>query len=214
MYHIVKRAADILFSCVSLLILLPILLLLTLFIRLESPGPPLFAQARVGKGGKLFTVYKLRTMRRDAPASTATGQLAHAQAYITRLGAFLRKTSLDELPQLFNVLRGDMSLVGPRPLVPEETQVHEERMAKGVYALRPGITGWAQINGRDQVCEGMKAELDAYYAQHISFGLDLHILLKTVACVFTARGIQEGAPSQDLRPSRNGKEPDVQTDDH
>jgi len=144
----------------------------------------------------------------------ATSQLTQAQAHITRLGAVLRKSSLDELPQLLNILCGDMSFVGPRPLVPEETEVHRERMARGVYALRPGITGWAQINGRDQVREGMKAELDAYYAQHASFRLDTFILLRTAVCVLTARGIQEGAPQQEPDAGDDGRGIDAQADDY
>ena len=212
MYPSVKRGCDLLFAGIGLVLLLPVLLPLLLLIRLDSPGFPLFAQTRIGRGGKPFTVYKLRTMRRDAPRSVATMNLA--QAHITRLGAFLRKTSLDELPQLYNILRGDMSFIGPRPLIPEEEHVHAERMAKGVYVLRPGITGWAQINGRDQVCEGMKAELDAYYAQHLSLALDLRILIITIVCVLTARGIQEGSPTPTPQLPVNGKEPDAQSDDH
>lgn len=211
MYTTIKRALDIVVSLLALLVLAVPLLILMLLIRIDSPGAPLFAQRRIGRGGKPFTIYKLRTMKKTAPKSVATGQLADATAHITRLGAFLRKTSLDELPQFFNILRGDMSVVGPRPLVPEEESVHAERLQKGVYAVRPGITGWAQINGRDLVHAGMKADLDAYYAEHISFALDARIFFRTVGYVLTARGIQEGDREREELEEDTGH---AQVDDH
>lgn len=215
MYKTVKRMLDFVVSLLALVVLAVPLLIIMLLIRIDSPGSPVFAQARVGRKGKLFTIYKLRTMKKTAPRSVATGQLSDASMHITRLGAFLRKTSLDELPQFANILRGDMSVVGPRPLVPEEEAVHAERMQKGVYAVRPGITGWAQINGRDLVNAGMKADLDAYYAQHISFALDARIFWRTVGYVLTARGIQEG--EQESVPHEMEPEEgitDAQADDH
>lgn len=211
MYRVLKRGMDIVVSLLSMIILSPILLVLMLLIRLDSPGSPVFAQTRVGRFGKPFTIYKLRTMQKTAPKSVATSELTDAKAHITRLGGFLRKSSLDELLQLFNILLGDMSLVGPRPLVPEEESVHEERLALGVYEFRPGITGWAQVNGRDQVQSGMKASLDAYYAENICFSLDMKILFMTAVRVLTGRGIQEGA-----QPGAEAREEDMdaQTDDH
>ena len=193
MYASVKRFLDMLIALLALIVLSPVLLLLMLCIRVDSPGPALFRQKRVGRDGVPFTIYKLRTMRKDAPRSVATSALADAKLHITRLGGFLRRSSLDELPQFINILRGDMSLVGPRPLVPEEGSVHEERLRLGAYAVRPGVTGWAQINGRDTVNAGKKAEMDAYYAQNMRFTLDVRIFFTTVACVLTARGIREGA---------------------
>lgn len=197
MYRIVKRAFDVFLSVLVLIPLSPLLLLLMAFIRLETPGAPLFRQQRIGRNGAPFEIFKLRTMRIDTPHDTATCDLINPDQYITRVGRFLRKTSLDELPQLFNILRGDMSLIGPRPLVPGEGSIHQERMERGAYAVRPGMTGWAQVNGRDCVNAGRKAELDGYYAQHMSFYLDLKIVLYSVICVVTARGVREGATEFD-----------------
>ncbi len=197
MYRIVKRVLDVIFSFVLLVILSPLLLLMMFLIRLETPGKALFRQQRIGLHGKPFEIYKLRTMRTDAPRDTATSALQNADSYITRVGRFLRKTSLDELPQLFNILRGDMSLIGPRPLVPGEGPIHQERMLRGAYGVRPGITGWAQVNGRDQVNAGKKAELDGYYVRHLGLWIDIRILFYSVVCVVTARGIQEGSPAYD-----------------
>lgn len=193
MYRFLKRALDIALSLLGLLVLSPLLLLLLVLIRLDSPGKPIFRQQRVGRGGSLFWVYKLRTMNTSAPRDVATSELLNPRAHITRLGNILRKTSLDELPQLFNVLKGDMSLIGPRPLVPGEKQIHEERLKKGAYGVRPGITGWAQVNGRDIIDPETKAELDAYYAYHVSLWLDVKIIAYSVICVLTARGVREGA---------------------
>jgi Sugar transferases involved in lipopolysaccharide synthesis len=192
MYRIVKRGLDVIISVLALIVALVPLLLLMAIIRLDSKGSPIFRQERVGRYGQPFTIYKLRTMRQSAPHDVATSELQDAHMHITRIGRFLRKTSLDELPQLYNVLRGDMSLIGPRPLVASEGSIHEERMACGAYDVRPGVTGWAQVNGRDQVNAGKKAEMDGYYAQHINFFLDFKILFMSALYVLTARGIQEG----------------------
>lgn len=197
MYAYVKRFLDMLIALLALIILSPVLLVLMILIRIDSPGPALFRQKRIGLRGQPFMIYKLRTMRVEAPKSVATSQLSDAQAHITRLGGFLRRSSLDELPQFYNILRGDMSLVGPRPLVPEEEGVHEERLRLGAYNVRPGVTGWAQINGRDTVNAGKKAEMDAYYAANRTFWLDVRIFCTTVWCVLTARGIQEGATEEE-----------------
>ena len=173
--------------------LAPLLLVLALLVKLDSPGPALFKQKRVGRNEKLFDIYKFRSMYTSAPRDVATSELQNAESHITRVGRVLRKTSLDELPQLFNVLKGEMSLIGPRPLVPNEKDIHELRREKGAYRVRPGITGWAQVNGRDCVLPVDKARLDGYYADHISFGLDVKIIIFSVICVLTARGVREGA---------------------
>lgn len=208
-YRYIKRLMDILVSAIALLALSPLLLVLMLLIRLDSPGSPVFCQTRIGRGGKPFTIYKLRTMRTTAPKSVATSELANASAHITRLGAFLRKTSLDELMQFVNILRGDMSLVGPRPLVPEETAVHDERMRRGAYKVRPGVTGWAQVNGRDLVNAGKKAEMDQHYAENVSLSLDVRIITRTVVYVLSGSGIQEGAQQEEEE-----REAYAQTDDY
>lgn len=193
MYRAVKRGIDIVCAAVGLLLLSPVFLLLIALIRLDSPGAAIFRQQRVGRHGRLFEVYKLRTMKTSAPANVATAELVDAGTHITRVGRILRRTSLDELPQLLNVLKGEMSLIGPRPLVPGEQGIHEARTACGAYDVRPGITGWAQVNGRDCVDAETKAELDGYYAQHVSAWLDAKIVIFSFLCVLTARGVREGA---------------------
>lgn len=197
MYRFCKRVMDIVLSLLGLIVLLPVLLLLAILIRIDSKGSPIFRQERVGKGGELFQIFKLRTMKMNAPRSVATWELEDVDDHITRLGRILRKTSLDELPQLLNVLRGDMSLIGPRPLVPGEKDIHEARMRKGAYDVRPGITGWAQVNGRDCVDPETKAELDAYYAKNPSVFLDIKIMVFSVFIVLTGRGVREGATEFD-----------------
>lgn len=205
MYRFVKRALDIVLSLLGLLLLLPLLLVLCVLIRLDSKGPAIFKQQRVGRGGSLFGIFKLRTMHVDTPRDVATSELSNAASHITRLGHILRKTSLDELPQLINVLRGDMSLIGPRPLVPGEKDIHEARLEKGAYDVRPGITGWAQVNGRDCVDPETKAELDAIYAHDLSLWLDVKIILFSVFCVLTARGVREGATKFDEEIDEQGR---------
>ena len=193
MYSFFKRLLDIVLSLTALIVLAPLLLVLALLVKLDSPGPAFFKQKRVGRNEKLFDIYKFRSMYTSAPRDVATSELQNAESHITRVGRVLRKTSLDELPQLFNVLKGEMSLIGPRPLVPTEKDIHELRREKGAYRVRPGITGWAQVNGRDCVLPVDKARLDGYYADHISFGLDVKIIIFSVICVLTARGVREGA---------------------
>ncbi|MDR1570379.1 MAG: sugar transferase [Oscillospiraceae bacterium] len=199
MYRIIKRALDVLMSLALLILLSPLLVLVACLIKTDSPGSILFRQNRVGRDGKIFRILKFRTMYAHAPSSVATRMLLNADRCITRVGRTLRKSSIDELPQLINVLRGEMSLIGPRPLVPEEAEIHEQRAKLGAYRVRPGITGWAQVNGRDCVNAKTKAELDAYYAQRVSLGLDLKIVLFSLLCVITARGIQEGGESLEDR---------------
>lgn len=193
MYPFFKRLLDIVLSLAALAALLPVLIVLAVLIKLDSPGPALFKQERVGRGEKHFLIYKLRSMNMSAPRDVATSELQNADAHITRVGRILRKTSLDELPQLFNVLKGEMSLIGPRPLVPNEKDIHELRRQTGAYRVRPGITGWAQVNGRDCILPPDKARLDGYYADHISLALDAKIIVYSVICVLTARGVREGA---------------------
>ena len=193
MYPVFKRLLDIVLSMAALLVLLPLLLVLMLLIRVDSEGPAIFTQQRVGREERLFPIFKLRTMNVSAPHDVATSELYDAQSHITRVGRVLRKTSLDELPQLFNVLRGEMRLIGPRPLVPGEKDIHALRRQTGAYRVRPGITGWAQVNGRDCVLPEDKPRLDGYYADHLSLALDLKILVFSVFCVLTARGVREGA---------------------
>ena len=187
-----KRCLDVLFSALLLLFLLLPMLVIGVLIRLTSKGPAIFRQTRLGRGGQPFTCYKFRTMYQSAPGDCPTAELTDAARWITPLGRVLRRSSLDELPQLWNVLRGDMSLVGPRPLIPREEQVHSLRRRTGVYALRPGITGLAQINGRDFLADRDKARMDARYARTLCLTEDLRILGKTLLGVIRGNNIAEG----------------------
>ena len=166
--------------------------ILAVWIKLDSKGPILFKQQRVGKDGNLFTIYKFRSMSDDAPHQMATSEFSSAQSYITRSGRIMRKASLDELPQLFNVIKGEMSFIGPRPLIPKEKEVLELRHANGAEQVLPGITGLAQVRGRDEVTDIEKAGYDGEYAQNISFLHDIKIIFKTFCDVIQSRGIHDG----------------------
>ena len=187
-YTFIKRVFDIAVSAVSLTLLAPFFLVVAAFIKLDSEGSVIFSQQRVGKNGNPFQVYKFRTMKVNAPHETATSDLSDPYAHITRVGRFLRKTSIDELPQLFNVLRGDMSLVGPRPLIKSEADVHKLRMREGVYDVRPGVTGWAQVNGRDCVPAEEKVYFDKEYVIHRSLIFDALIFVNIVGFVVGVDG--------------------------
>jgi len=189
-----KRTADLIISLGLLLLSAPLFLFLALVIFLDDGAPIFFKQYRIGRNGKAFKILKFRTMKKSTP-NCATAELKNPQAYITASGRILRKTSLDELPQLLNIVKGEMSLIGPRPLIPEETTVHTLREAYGVYTMRPGITGLAQINGRDLVSDHEKAYYDKEYVQNYSLLKDLGILFKTIIQVLKADGIQEGKQS-------------------
>ena len=194
-YRIVKRLMDLVLSFVSLLILLVPMLIVLIIDAVDLGGNPIFTQNRIGRGGKPFRIYKIRTMRRDTPRYLATGEISDPDRYITRVGRILRKLSIDELPQLLNILIGDMSIVGPRPLIPEEKGIHAMREKAGVYSLRPGMTGLAQINGRDTVLADEKVYWDTEYLRHFSFGQDLRIIFHSFIKVLAADGVQEGAPA-------------------
>ena len=165
------------------------MLAISLVIALTSRGGVIFRQIRIGKGGESFVCYKFRTMYSHAPSNIPSAALKNAHIYVTKVGRFLRRTSLDELPQLFNVLKGDMSLIGPRPLIAEEETVHRLRMEKGVYNIRPGITGLAQVSGRDLVSDREKAELDIEYLNSVGFVSDMRIFFKTLKRVVSGEGI-------------------------
>jgi len=190
--RIIKRFFDIFSSGLGILILSPVLGLLAIFIKIDSPGPVFFKQKRVGKNKKHFMIYKYRTMRTDAPHDTPTDQLSDPMRYITRIGRFLRKTSLDELPQLFNIFKGEMSVIGPRPALWNQYDLIEERDKYGANDLRPGLTGWAQINGRDELPIPVKAELDGEYAKKIGLLFDIKCLIGTVTAVLFSKGVVEG----------------------
>lgn len=187
-----KRFFDFVFATLLAILLFPLMGILAVWIKLDSKGPILFKQQRVGKGGKLFTIYKFRSMSDDAPHQMATSEFSSAQSYITRSGRIMRKASLDELPQLFNVIKGEMSFIGPRPLIPKEKEVLELRHTNGSEQLLPGITGLAQVRGRDEVTDVEKAGYDGEYAQSISFWYDAKIIFKTFFDVIQSRGIHDG----------------------
>ena len=166
------------------------MLVIWLLVRMDSEGGGFFRQVRIGKNSKAFVCYKFRTMYVTAPHNCPTSRLENGERYVTRVGRVLRRTSLDELPQLFNVLRGDMSLVGPRPLIAEEREVHRLRRERGVYDLRPGITGLSQISGRDRISDALKVELDQRYLAEFGFMQDVKIIGATVSKVISGEGIE------------------------
>lgn len=186
-----KRAFDILLASVLLVVLALPMLLIAAAIRLTSKGPALYWSRRVGQGNRLFPMPKFRSMRTDAPV-VATHLLNDSQCWITPLGHVLRRTSLDELPQLWSILKGDMSFVGPRPALFNQADLIALRTARGVDRLRPGLTGWAQINGRDELAIPEKVKLDVEYARGQSLAWDIQILLLTAVKVFRREGIHQG----------------------
>ena len=205
MYPVIKRIIDFLISLTALILLSPILLLIAAAIKLTSPGPILFCQKRVGLHRSLFTIYKFRTMRTDTPKDAPTHLLQNPDRFITPIGRFLRASSLDELPQLLNILKGDMSIVGPRPALWNQDDLIAEREAVGANDVLPGLTGWAQINGRDELPISVKARYDGEYVRNLSFGFDLRCFFGTFASVLRRDGVREGAPEPD---SSNRKEDD------
>ncbi len=192
MYPWIKALMDRLFAFLGLVFLAPLFLLLAVWIKLDSKGPVLFQQRRIGKDKREFYLLKFRTMRHDTPNDVPTHLMKEASQYITKSGRFLRKTSLDELPQLINVLKGEMSLVGPRPALWNQEDLISLRESLQVHSVKPGITGYAQVQGRDELPIPQKAQMDAYYVKHASFWLDLKLLFLTVAAVFGAKGVAEG----------------------
>ena len=188
----VKRGLAIVLSLVGLLTLGWLLILLSIAIKLDSPGPVLFRQKRVGLGKSHFYILKFRTMRIDTPRDMPTHLLVNPEQYITRVGRFLRKTSLDELPQLFNILAGHMAIVGPRPALWNQFDLIAERDRYGANNIRPGLTGWAQINGRDELEIDVKARYDGEYVQRMSLAFDIRCILGTVTAVLRRDGIVEG----------------------
>ena len=191
-YAVCKRGIDVFLSLLLLAFLAPLFYLIALGVRLSSPGPALFCQVRMGKGLEPFLLYKFRTMAQNAPRECPTAAFVSPTRHITRFGAFLRKTSLDELPQLWNVLRGDMSLLGPRPVLLAETDLIAARAVCGAYRVRPGMSGLSQVLGRDLLNNEEKAALDGVYARRLSLRADLRLLWATGVAVLFHRGVKEG----------------------
>lgn len=197
----VKRMIDFVLALCGLLLLWPLLLVLAVCVKLSSPGPVLFKQKRVGANKTYFNMPKFRSMRTDAPSDVPTHLLADPLQHITPIGRFLRKTSLDELPQLWSIFTGKMSVVGPRPALWNQEDLIAERERYGANALRPGLTGWAQINGRDELPVPEKARLDGEYAEKISFLFDAKCFFGTIGKVLGQKGVAEGGPKS---PEKDG----------
>ncbi|MCI8416253.1 MAG: sugar transferase [Lachnospiraceae bacterium] len=191
-YMKLKRCLDTIFSVIGLVLLFPIFLLLMIAIKLDSKGPIFFRQKRVGIHKVNFQILKFRTMRMDAPKNIPTHMLRNPEQYITRMGRFLRKTSLDELPQIINILKGEMSIIGPRPALWNQYDLIAERDKYGANDIMPGLTGWAQINGRDELEIPIKAKLDGEYVKRMSFLFDMKCIFGTIVSVLRKEGVVEG----------------------
>lgn len=191
-----KRALDVLLSGLGLVVLSPLFLIISIAIKAEDPGPVFFRQKRVGIHKSYFNIVKFRSMRQDTPHDMPTHLLNDPQRWITKTGRFLRKTSLDELPQIAQIFTGKMSIIGPRPALWNQFDLIDERDKYGANDVTPGLTGWAQVNGRDELEIEEKARLDGEYAQNISFGMDMKIFWMTVKNVLRGSGVVEGGPKE------------------
>ena len=197
-----KRLMDILFGLILLIILSPLLLIIILVIKVDSKGPAVFVQRRIGRNNREFILYKFRTMRTETP-NVATHLLKEPQNYITTFGNFLRKSSLDELPQLINIIKGDMTYIGPRPALYSQYDLIDLRTRCGVHLLKPGVTGWAQVNGRDSLELSEKVSFDFYYLEHHDLAFDIRILFLTILKVLRAEGILEGNQNTNIVQKRD-----------
>ena len=212
-----KRFFDVTLSLFGIIVLFPILLIIAIAIKIDSKGPIIFKQQRIGKNKKQFMILKFRTMRVDTPPNAPTHELANPEKWITKVGKFLRKTSLDELPQIFCILANKMSIIGPRPALYNQNDLIDERDKYGANDIKPGLTGWAQINGRDELEISVKARLDGEYVKKLKEGkfkgflMDWKCFWGTVYCVFKGDGIVEGSVSnksdQQVCESENNREP-------
>lgn len=188
----IKRGLGFLLSLLGVIILSPVLLIICLAIKIDSKGPIIFKQKRVGKNKKYFNIYKFRTMKSETPKEMPTHLLNNPDAFITKVGKFLRKTSLDELPQLFNILKGDMAVIGPRPALWNQYDLIAERDKYGVNEAQPGLTGLAQISGRDELEIPVKAQIDGKYTSNISFMMDVKCFVGTILSIVKSDGVVEG----------------------
>ena len=191
-----KRIIDIVLSACGIVVLIPLWIVLAIAIKMDDPGPVFFRQKRIGQdvnGEKqFFQIYKYRSMKMCTPKDCPTHLLKNPEQYITKVGGFLRKTSLDELPQIFNILAGQMSIIGPRPALWNQDDLYAERAKYGANAVKPGLTGWAQINGRDELPIDVKAKLDGEYVQKLSFAFDVKCFFGTIVSVLKHDGVVEG----------------------
>ncbi len=191
-----KRLIDVVLSGLGLLVLALPMLIVAIIIKAEDPGPIIFKQKRVGKNKELFSLYKFRSMRMDTPHDMPTHMLENPEQYILKVGGFIRKTSIDELPQLWNIFKGDMSIIGPRPALWNQDDLIAERDKYGANDVRPGLTGWAQINGRDELEIPVKAKLDGEYIEKMGFGFDCKCFFGTIKSVLRSDGVVEGGTGE------------------
>lgn len=194
--HFLKRLFDFLISFVAIIVLIPVWIILTIAIFVTDPGTIVFKQNRVGKNKKIFKILKFRTMKMSTPRDVPTHMLENPDQYFTPIGKFLRKTSLDELPQLFNILFGQMAIIGPRPALWNQDDLIAERDKYGANSIRPGLTGWAQINGRDELEIPVKAKLDGEYVEKLSFAFDVKCFFGTIKSVLKHDGVVEGGTGE------------------
>ncbi len=204
-----KRLIDILLSGIGILVLSPVWLIVVLLIVITDPGPVFFTQKRVGRGKKHFKIIKFRTMKVNTPHDMPTHMLENPEQYITKIGKFLRKTSLDELPQIFNIFAGQMSVIGPRPALWNQYDLIEERDKYGANDVRPGLTGWAQINGRDELPIDVKAKLDGEYIEKMSFGFDVKCFFGTIKSVLKSDGVVEGGTGELEKQKKEAEKEDA-----
>lgn len=199
----IKRIIDIILSGVSLIVLFPIYLIVIIAIKVDDPGPVFFTQKRVGKNKKYFKLHKFRTMKMSAPHDVPTHMLDNPQQYITRVGGFMRRASIDELPQVWDIFVGNMSMIGPRPALWNQDVLVAERDKYDANDVKPGLTGWAQINGRDELEISDKAKFDGYYVKKISFLFDVKCFIGTIFSVAKSDGIIEGGTGEIHKKERN-----------
>lgn len=204
-----KRMIDIVLSACGLIVLSPVFLILAIAVVIDDPGPVFFAQKRVGrkKDGQItyFKLYKFRSMKMSTPHDTPTHLLENPEQYITRVGKILRKTSLDELPQIWNIFKGDMSVIGPRPALWNQDDLVAEREKYGANDVMPGLTGWAQINGRDELEIPVKAKLDGEYVEKLSLGMDVKCFLGTIKSVLKSDGVVEGGTGEMAKKNKKSE---------
>lgn len=192
----IKKVVDFILAFIGMVVLSPVFLLLIICIKLDSKGPVLFKQRRIGKGKSEFYILKFRTMEIDTPKDTPTHLLKDPDSYITRVGKFMRKTSMDELPQIINILKGEMSIIGPRPCLWNQYDLIAERDKYGANDIYPGLTGWAQINGRDELPIKVKAKLDGEYVKNMSFAFDVRCFFGTIISILKHDGVVEGGTGE------------------
>ncbi|WP_339281356.1 sugar transferase [Paenibacillus sp. FSL H8-0282] len=201
-YVYVKQTIDFLLALIGMLVLWPVFLIIAIAIKTTSKGPILFKQKRLGKNKSEFYILKFRTMRTDTPQDMPTHLLEDPDFFITKVGKFLRKTSLDELPQIINILKGEMSIVGPRPALWNQYDLIAERDKYGANDIKPGLTGWAQINGRDELPIEKKASLDGEYVASLSFKFDIKVFFMTILSVLKSDGVKEGTTKQEVSSTK------------